>query len=176
MPQTSEKKIGRSVLRILLLLVLVCNILVILLQCFQGTELLARLPLAVLEVSGGSMEPSLHDGDGLMTVRSDFSRIKTGDVITFVQDNELITHEVISVQEGKVITQGTANTLPDGPVTEDSYCAKVLFRIPKMRSLWRIYTDAPRFLVFAVLVILLIFGSDIFPALYSAAARKQKKQ
>ena len=175
MQKDSKSGTGRCIFRIFLLLVLVCNVLVILLQCFQGTELLSRLPVAVLEVSGGSMEPSLHDGDGLLTVRTPFFRLKPGDVVTFARDGELITHKVIALREGKLITQGTANNVPDDPVSETDYCARVLLRLPRMRALWRIYGSVPSFLVFTALVVLLIFGSDIFPTVYSAILKRKNK-
>ena len=174
----SGKKAGRiiiAVLRIVLIAILIFNMAVLLLRGADNAEALARIPIAAIEVSGGSMEPTLHNGDGIMTYKTPFSELKAGDIITFARDGELITHTVISVEADRVVTKGDANSAPDAPVTEDEYCTRMLFSFPGMGAVRRIFTSVPRVAVLTVIIALLIFGADIFPAVYTALFDKKKK-
>lgn len=174
MRRKQGKRLAVRVIRVILAVILLMNVFVMLLSWFGAEEQLSKMPFALLEVSGGSMEPMLHDGDGILTVRKPFSGLRVGDVITFKRDGELITHEIVSRNEYSVTTKGTANNAEDAPVLERDYCAKLLLRFPGMRLFWRTTSSAPRFLLFTVLLILLLFGTDIFPAVYSAVFERKK--
>lgn len=163
------------ILRAVLVLLLVANLGLILLQFRSGPGAMDRIPFALIEVTGGSMEPKLHEGDAILAYQSPYSELEVGDVIVFSRDNGLIVHEIIEVREDCLITQGCANELPDSPVTETDYRAEMLFCIPKLGGIRKIYTSPLRFLTFAVLLGLLIFGTDIFSAVYEALFERKKK-
>ena len=58
--------------------------------------LVATLWLPVLQIYGSSMNPTLHDGDILVSVKgSDF---KHGDVVAFYYNNKILVKRVIAVQ------------------------------------------------------------------------------
>lgn len=56
--------------------------------------LVATLWLPVLQIYGGSMEPTLTDGDILFSVKT--SDLETGDVIAFYYNNKILVKRVIA--------------------------------------------------------------------------------
>ena len=121
------------------------------------------------------MERMLHDGDVILTAAADFSSLRTGDVVVFSRGGELIIHEVIQVQDGALITQGRANAVPDEPVTRQEYRAKMVLRLPVLGKVLTVFESPVRYMGFAVLVTVLIFGGDIFSALYDRIARRKDR-
>ena len=112
------------------------------------------------------MEPYLSSGDAVLTVNTPFYRIETGDIIVYARGGDLVIHEVVSRKLESLITKGSANEYADAEVGLDEYKAKVVLRLPIVGSLWRIGSSPIRFAIFAVLMTLIIFGKDIFEAVY----------
>lgn len=168
---TKQKK-GAKLLRIILLALLAMNLLILLLQANSDSGLIPNAP-ALLQVTGGSMEPKLHNGDAILIVPTPYEKLDMGDVVVFYRGGELITHEIISGNVSGFVTQGAANPLPDGLMGREEYRARVICRIPLLGSIWLMYSSVPLFLCWMILLILLVFGSEIFPAVYDRL--KQKK-
>ena len=164
----------RLVLRCVLAAVLVLNLAVLALRSQDGDPALRSVPLALLQVTGGSMEPKYHAGDAILTRPVPFEELRTGDVIVFSRDGELIVHQVIAKGSGSVVTQGTANEQPDEPVSREEYRARVVARIPLLGAVMSVYTSVPSFLLFAALLTLLVFGDRIFPAVFRRLAKEEK--
>ena len=171
-----QRHIGKTVAAILLTIILVINILVIFSEQKEGAGILSNLPVSIIPVAGSSMEPVLSSGDAVLTVKTPFYRLKTGDIIVFARGGELITHEIIARDRETLTTKGTANEIADSPVSLNEYLVRVVCRIPMLGALWRIGSSASRFAIFAVLVTLLIFGKDIFSALYGKAFNEEDEQ
>lgn len=92
------------------------------------------VPLAV--VSSWSMEPTLHVGD-LIVVRAkgDYG---VGDIIVYVGmgAGRLIVHRIVRVEDGRYVTKGDANRVPDAlPVSKSQVKGKVLFVIPYLGNI-----------------------------------------
>ena len=93
--------------------------------------IIAVLLLPILQISGGSMENTLMEGD--MVISLNDSKYKTGDIITFRADlngdgeEELLTHRIYQVnQDGSYYTKGDANAIYDQADTAS----------PKLRSVY----------------------------------------
>ena len=160
------KRLGTLVLRLVLVLILLGNVAVICLEMIKGPEALEDVPYALLSVEGGSMEPGFHDGDGIFVWQVPFSKLGIGDVIVFVQDGGLVTHEVIDIQGGVITAKGTANDIEDESVTEENYRAKVICRLPGMGAMQAVWERPGAVVVLIILLALLIFGKDIFNKIY----------
>ncbi|MFB6070934.1 MAG: signal peptidase I [Halanaeroarchaeum sp.] len=86
-------------------------------------------------VTSGSMEPAISAGDVVIVGAVSPSAIQVGDVITFEDDGELTTHQVVAIQEGEAgprfETKGTANENVDpGTVPADAVVGRVSVTIP----------------------------------------------
>jgi signal peptidase len=81
-------------------------------------------------VRSGSMSPAVNTGD-VVIVGPVSGGIKPGDIITYQQDKNLITHRVISIEGDTLITKGDANEDPDPrPIQFSQVKSRYLFRIP----------------------------------------------
>ena len=172
--RNAARRRRRLALRLLLILLMTAELLLLAIQEARGTEFVRDLPVAVIQVSGGSMEPVLHNGDAILIRQVPFTSLTEGNIIVFSRDGELIVHEIVERGESSVITKGTANPVPDEPVGELEYRARMVAKIPGLGSILNIYGSTPRFLLFATLLILLFFGDDIFSQLYDTMQKHRQ--
>lgn len=142
------------------------------LQYINGVDAIDTLPFSIIEVTGGSMEPRLYQGDAIVVTKVALSELELGDMIVFTDDGELITHEVTQIGEDYVIAKGTVNDLTDKPVTEENYKAKVILRIPYLCSIMALWDTPVAFFLFCALLFAVIFGKSIFGEIYDWYERK----
>lgn len=130
-----NKKIGD----IIWIFVLFCAIsyLISSYRVYKGKEIIPNiLGVYGFTVSTGSMEPAIKTGDYLISrkVRSD--HIKVDDIITFIEENTIITHrvsDIITNQYGEkmFITKGDGNNVEDDTsVMSENVISKYVFKIP----------------------------------------------
>ena len=104
-------------------------------------------PFGLYTIISGSMEPSIHVYDVVVSVsEKDLSKVKVGDIITFISTwdvnyGKTITHRVVSVSkntqgEYNFTTKGDNNEAPDGAtVSQANFVGKVVMRIPQLGRL-----------------------------------------
>ena len=107
-------------------------ILVILALAVVGMRVSGYMPFTV---STESMTPSISPGDIVVVKKCDFDLLQTGDVITFVKNEqgEIASHRIVSIdtEENLVRTKGDANKYEDiNPVYAENIIGKVSFKIP----------------------------------------------
>ncbi len=168
------KKIVIIALRVILAAILLMNCAVLLLHMPSDYGMFANIPLSTMYVSGGSMEPVLHDGDAIVIHQTPFEQLKEGDIVVFQRGESLIVHEIIERKGDTLITQGSANAVPDEPVSQEEYRAKMLWRVPGLGAIWRISAKPAAFLLFAALLTVLIFGDDIFALIYKKLFERKR--
>lgn len=96
---------------------------------------LTRLPLAIRVVKSGSMQPRIPVGSLIITRQIEPNQIKSGNVISFKVDNEVLTHRVISVSKNnkrvKLETKGDNSISKDpGFISEFDILGKLVLVIP----------------------------------------------
>jgi len=92
---------------------------------------------AVLEVVSGSMEPTIHVGD-LIIIHTNEEKYEVGDIITFYDvDGSFVTHRIISIENGQMITQGDNNNSPDSPTDMKQIVGKYIFKITGLGILFK---------------------------------------
>jgi signal peptidase len=81
---------------------------------------------------GGSMQPAINVGDIAIIKRTDPSHIRVGDMLTFHQSRQVVTHRVVEVlPNGDFVTKGDANNAPDmEPVPMSHVIGKAVFIVP----------------------------------------------
>jgi signal peptidase len=89
---------------------------------------------SVFEVATGSMHGSIEIGDAvLVKINSEYD---VDDVVTYQSGDDFITHRIISIQDGSVITKGDANNVNDNPVDNKMILGKVVKVLPKLGT-WK---------------------------------------
>lgn len=84
---------------------------------------------AVLEVVSGSMEPTIKIGD-IIVINTKADDYESGDIITFYDVNgSFVTHRLVSIDNGKMITKGDANDSEDEEMNSNSIVGKYVTKI-----------------------------------------------
>jgi len=126
------KKIGIALVGILLMFILTYNIYNFVSLKFLHKDLATVNGYAPLEVVSGSMEPTIKKGD-IIIINTKDNDYKIGDIITFYDPKDktsFITHRIISVEDGKMRTQGDNNKSEDQSLlTEKDIIGKYVFKI-----------------------------------------------
>lgn len=129
-----SKKIGN----IILAFVLICAIsyLISSYRVYRGDEVVPNiLGFYGFTISTGSMNPAIKTGDYLISRKVDSDDIKVGDIITFMEEDSIITHRVSDIinQDEKImfITKGDGNNIEDDTkVMGENVIGKYIFKVP----------------------------------------------
>ena len=124
-----KKAFTRMASLLLILVIALCGFLMVGKINGGKTQLFGNEILVVLS---GSMKPAFDTGSIVAIKPVPFSEIQIGDIVTFEDlDKRTITHRVIDIVDGKLITKGDANDGQDtDPVTPDRVRGKVQFTVP----------------------------------------------
>lgn len=79
-------------------------------------------------VLSGSMEPELSVDD--LIIVKDTGDYALRDVVVFPSDGSLVVHRIVDMADGKVLTQGDANSVPDEWMDPSRICGEVVGVIP----------------------------------------------
>jgi len=151
----------------ILIILLVFNILAISMGTSMGSAYVGNSPFSVIPVISGSMSPKIKSGDAILVKQEAYDNIVPGDIVVYAKDGDLIVHEVLGKDENQFIAKGIENTIEDLPVSKDAYRARYVFRIPLLGGIWRITGNPIKFVLLAVLIGLILFGDQIFSAVYT---------
>ena len=84
--------------------------------------LIATLVMPVLQISGSSMSPTLHEGEIVISVKS--KNFDTGDVIAFYHGNKILVKRVIAESGDWVNITDNGNVYIDEKLLNESYVNK----------------------------------------------------
>lgn len=108
-------------------------------RVYKGKEIIPNiLGFYGFTVSTGSMEPAINTGDYMISRKVNSDDIKVGDIITFIEEDTIITHrvsEIISKQDEEriFVTKGDGNNVEDDTrVMSENVVSKHVFKIPKI--------------------------------------------
>lgn len=86
--------------------------------------------IEILQISSNSMKPELSKGTMIIIKRQ--NEYEIGDIITFEQEDYLITHRIIEKYENEFVTKGDANNCQDESRVElDQIKGKVIMKLWK---------------------------------------------
>ena len=159
------KKLFSAVTTSLLIIVAVLAIML------AGVRLVGITPYTVLS---GSMEPSIHVGSLIYTVKPDPKALEVGDVITYViEGGTVVTHRIIEIvpdeSDASVLrfkTKGDNNNTADmgEPIHQNNILGKMLFTIPYLGYLaWFVQNPPGSYITigFGIVLILLTFLPEL---------------
>ena len=103
------------------------NSILILLIVILGVYLVLRFAnkIKVYNVETGSMEDKIHTGDYILLLRK--SDYQIGDIVTYNTKGYFVTHRIVKMEDGKVITKGDANNVEDEGISEEQIEGKVIY-------------------------------------------------
>lgn len=127
-----NKQLIKSIIRITLLVIVAViigvNVYMISASRLVGNTVPMPFGVGAAVVLSGSMEPELSVGDLLIIAERETYEV--GDVVVYQDGRTAVTHRIISISEGEVITRGDANNTDDNPISLEQIKGKVVFAAP----------------------------------------------
>lgn len=142
----------RKILDVLVTLIIIVGLIIILLHVFGIKQYI---------VISGSMEPTIKTGSVVfINHNASFEKLKVKDIVAFkLETGKIATHRIHRITEEGIITKGDANGLEDGVTTKKNYVGKMIFSIPYIGYVIRVFTTVKGMLVIGMIFILLILMS-----------------
>lgn len=176
--KSKGKKILNAIGTVGVIIVLILTILLV------GVRLIGLHSYTVLS---GSMEPTYHTGSLIYVKSVDPFELKSGDVITFMLDEEtLATHRIVEVVPDaedpstvRFVTKGDANDFEDGSMVHyKNVVGTPIFTIPYLGYLATFVQNPPGLYVaiaFCAFLVLLAFLPDLFEEDKNKNAKGRKR-
>ena len=106
------------------------------------------------EVTTGSMSNTIEINDVVIVkITKD---IKKDDIITYINDDVIITHRVVEQNDEQIITKGDANNDLDKPIQRDMVLGKVVKTIPRLGIWFKVFTDIK--VIISIIITIILFG------------------
>ncbi|MGB4588769.1 MAG: signal peptidase I [Clostridiaceae bacterium] len=122
-------------------------------------------------VVSGSMESEILPGDFIFVKTGSYTNIKEKDIITFIRNEEIVTHRAIDITKEGITTKGDANNVQDeSKVQSEDYIGTYLIRLPYF-GYFIVWLQKP--LVFISICILL---AGYLISIYIIDAKREKKE
>jgi len=116
-------------------------------------------------VLSGSMEPKIKTGSVVFIDHNyKYDDLKVKDIIAFkLETGTIATHRIIQITEEGIITQGDANKREDGITTKNNYVGKLLFSIPYIGYIIKVFTTPKGLVVISMFFIMILILCLIIP-------------
>ena len=105
----------------------------------------------IFNIASGSMEKGLHKGDFIVVKKTkDF---KAGDVVTFQEHGEFITHRVMEIDGDVITTKGDANNIEDASINRNQIIGKYVLKSAVISFIFKY-----RLVIVGLIIISVILG------------------
>lgn len=126
----------------------------------QGADIPRVLGYGQVVVITGSMSPAVEPGD-LLIIREQ-AQYQAGDIITFADQNSLVTHRLLGFEDGLAITKGDANNAQDAPLEPEKIRGKMVLRVPQAGKLVLFLRSSQGVLLMVGSVLIILFIEIVF--------------
>ena len=149
-----KKKIVKFVILIILIILFIVNII---LAIEERTHIFG---IYMFNIISESMEPTFYKDDLALVKSCNMEELKKGDIITFKQEDRIISHRISEIIEEKgkkqFITKGDNNEVEDiEPVDVQNIYGKVVLVIPKIGKIINYIQNARGFINICILIIII---------------------
>ena len=159
-----RKKYANTIKKILavILVILIYNIILIFISAENdGIELFGYRAYVI---TSDSMEPAINNGDAIIVKNCEEEDLQTDDVITFEQNQKIITHRIQKIEEDQTTKEKTYITKGDNNNIEDSenikYSAiigKCILTIPYLGNIISVLENKLIILIIILIILILFF-------------------
>ena len=154
-----NKKMTKKIIKHIILIGLIILFIINLILSFEeNTHILG---IYMFNIVSESMEPTFYKDDLVVVKKCNLGELQKGDIITFKQDDRIISHRIVSITkdkgEIKFSTKGDNNDVQDKePVELQNVYGKVLFSIKKIGKIVH-YIQNARGLINIVMFIVITY-------------------
>ena len=114
-----------------------------------------------------SMKPDINANDLIFYKKEKIEIIEPGDIIVYKKqlnndDEILVVHQLLSIDDDFAITKGINNEFPDEPFSTKSIVGIYLFKIPQAGKILDALTDAWGVAIIAFVLLIFLIGRVLF--------------
>lgn len=154
-------KIIKKVMEIIAI-ILIYNIILIAISSENKISLINIFGYKSFIIKTNSMEPTIDINDVIITKKVQEEEIKVQDIITFLKDNEVITHRITKIETEnnikKYTTKGDNNNVEDSfKITYDNIEGKHILTIPNLGIIVKVLENQIIFLIVLLIVLIYMF-------------------
>ena len=133
---------------------IISNVLLTIIIIVLASYIILRVTnkIAIYHVLTGSMEDEIKVGDYILVYNS--NDYKIGDVITYEDGDNFITHRIVKITEDKITTKGDANNKEDMEIDKQKVRGKVVYKSSLLNFIMNY-----KFIIVAVIIMLFILGN-----------------
>lgn len=142
-----------SILIMILLIVLMISIYSFIELDIKGKEYCDIFGYSFFQIETGSMEKTIKIED-IIIVKLGNEDVKENDIITFRQDNNLVTHRLVRIENNNYFTKGDNNPTEDDPIQKEDIIGKVDIIIPEVK-VWKSVFKEPKVIISIVVTTIL---------------------
>lgn len=176
------KILSSAVFVILVLIIAVLILYIVRVNFLADNDRLGEVKINIYTILTQSMYPTIEAGDVVVTYKENNNKYNSGDVITFISQNNAgltITHRVEEVKvvnnQYSYITKGDNNNTRDREVINgNSVIGRVIFKIPKAGYIQQFLVSKTGWIVAVILPALGIIIYDILKIFLIAIGKKPK--
>lgn len=163
----------------IVLIILVYNIILVAISNVDKLDEINLFGYKAYIIKSDSMEPTIKNGDIIITKKVLEENIQVGDIITFMQNSDIITHRISKIEEEengkKYITKGDNNNIEDSTrITYQEIKGKKIITIPYLGKIMNIL-ESQIILLIILLILLIICFYKIERKEKNEIRRKKKK-
>ena len=151
-------KIAKKVFEVIAI-ILIYNIILIAISSANRINIINIFGYKSYIIKTNSMEPTISTNDVVITKKVEKQNIKVGDVITFFQEGEVITHRITKIDEnGDYTTKGDNNNIEDTfKINYKDIEGKHILTIPYLGAIVQALDNQIVFLIITLIVLIFIF-------------------
>ena len=154
------KKAGKIVSKIFTVFLIVFTFLVMSLAIynFVSVKILNKdypnlFGYTFFEIVSGSMSPTIEKGD-MILVKLD-TDYNVGDIVSYKDNNSIITHRIVEKTDNYYVTKGDANNTLDNPIKEEQILGKTVKIVSKAFIFAKVFTT-PKVMLMCLITITLM--------------------
>ncbi len=119
----------------------------------QNKEYINIFGFSILSTETGSMSPTIKKGDIIIIKIGD--EIKEKDIITYKQDNVLITHRIEKIDGDMIITKGDYNNIQDEPIEKSQVIGKSVYIFNNVEVWKKVFSD--KYVIISIVITIILF-------------------
>ena len=155
-----NNKIAKKIIDIILI-ILAYNIILVAISNINTEKGMSLFGCEAYIIKTNSMEPSIKNGDVVITKKVPEEKIQVGEIITFKQDADIITHRISRIEEEngkKYITKGDNNNIEDSSkITYQEIKGKEIIAIPYLGKIINILQNKIVFWIILLIILIMCF-------------------
>lgn len=121
------KKILNILFVVFMILIIITNLYILYVRVIKKENIIKFFGYSGLIVISGSMEPEININDLIIIKEQEVYNEQ--DIVTYEENDSLITHRIIEISDNIIITKGDNNNVEDKQIESSQIHGKVIYKV-----------------------------------------------